>query len=151
VLDLLRAAWREPRPDRPPPPGWRDWALVAALVPLAVLEGALRTDLPWRILSVVVVVALAPTLVWRRTRPLLMVAIAFVTTAVIAVVVGGNFPRSYTVAFLLVLLYALYRWGSGREMVLDSAIVLGKVSLVLGFLAVRRRDVRRHSAWMIRG
>jgi hypothetical protein len=32
---------------------------------------------PWRALSVVLTVGLVPTLLWRRTRPVPMVAIAF--------------------------------------------------------------------------
>ena len=56
---------------------WRDWVLVAVLVPAAVLEGVLADGIPWRPLSVAIAVGLVPTLLWRRTRPLLMVAIAF--------------------------------------------------------------------------
>src|SRR4051812_19537519 len=77
VHELLRSVWDEPAPPHPPARVWRDWALVGVLVPLAVVEGVLRPDLPWRVLSVAIVLAVVPTLLWRRTRPLLMVAVAF--------------------------------------------------------------------------
>ena len=85
VRDLLRSVWYEPHAPDPPRQSWRDWALVGVLESVVVLEGILRPDLPWRVLSVIVAAGLALTLLWRRTRPLLMVAIAFVTSGLMAV------------------------------------------------------------------
>lgn len=42
----------------------------------------MRPDAPGRWLQVATVVALTPTLLWRRAYPLLMVAIAFVASEV---------------------------------------------------------------------
>ncbi|MFD8492182.1 sensor histidine kinase [Amycolatopsis sp. NPDC059657] len=128
--DLLRSTWHEPRP--PDPPIWprRDRVLVAVLVAATVLEGLLRPGLPWRVLSVVVVAGLVPTLLWRRTRPLLMVVIAFGTGAVMLVVTDGAAPVSYAMVYFLILPYSLVRWGSGREAVLGAAVVFGKVALL---------------------
>ncbi|MEV7970781.1 histidine kinase dimerization/phosphoacceptor domain-containing protein [Sphaerisporangium sp. NPDC088356] len=128
---LLRSMWDEPRPPSPPRRVWRDWALVGVLVPLAVLEGVLRPDLPWRATSVILVAGLAPTLLWRRTRPLLMVAIAFGATGLASLPAGGTPPEMYTMAFLLILPYALFRWGSGREAAIGLAIILVKASVSL--------------------
>ncbi|MEU4449589.1 sensor histidine kinase [Actinosynnema sp. NPDC050801] len=125
MQDLLRSTWDEPRPGHAPPRVWRDWALVAVLVPAAVLEGALRPELPWRVLSVVVVVGLVPTVLWRRVRPLAVVAVAFGTTGLLPLVTGGEQVEPYSAAFLLILVYSLVRWGSGREVVIGLAIVLG--------------------------
>src|SRR5690349_1576252 len=58
VRELLRPVWDEPRPAGPPVRVWRDWALVAVLVPAAIVEGLLRPDLPGRVISVVVAVGL---------------------------------------------------------------------------------------------
>ena len=80
VRGLIRSIRDEPRPPHPPARVWRDWVLVAALFLAAVLEGVLRADVPWRVLSIVVTVGVLPTLLWRRTRPLLMLAIAFGAT-----------------------------------------------------------------------
>ncbi|WP_246082847.1 hypothetical protein [Nonomuraea diastatica] len=63
---MLRSVWNEPPPPSPPARGRRDWALVGVLVPLALLEGAVRPDMPWRAVSVIVTVGLVPTLLWRR-------------------------------------------------------------------------------------
>ncbi|TLF47370.1 sensor histidine kinase, partial [Nonomuraea sp. KC401] len=111
-----------PAPD-PPARVWRDWALVGVLVALALLEGAVRPDMPWRTVSMIVTVGLVPTLLWRRTRPLLMLVIAFTTSSVVPLFLGGR-PDSYTMVFVLVLVYALFRWGSGREVVIGVAVML---------------------------
>ncbi|WP_150251134.1 sensor histidine kinase [Nocardiopsis deserti] len=136
MYELLRSVWNEPRPSRPPSRTWWDWALVGVLVPVAVLEGALRPDLPWRSVAVAVTVGLVPTLLWRRTRPLLMVAIAFGVTGLAPLLAGGQAPETYTSVYMLLLPYALFRWGTGREAVIGSAVVLAKACLaaVLGNL-----------------
>jgi signal transduction histidine kinase len=131
VQALLRPLWDEPRPADPPARVWRDWVLVAVLVPATLLETLLRPDLPHRALAVVLTVGLVPTLLWRRTRPLLMVAIAFAASAGASVLTGGNPPEPATVVYVLLLPYALFRWGSGREIVLGSAIMLARMALTL--------------------
>jgi len=129
VHDLLRSIWDEPRSPHPPTRVWRDWALVAVFVLLAVLEGLVRPELPWRFASVGIVVALVPTLLWRRSRPLLMVVIGFGVSGLAPVLLPGATLESVTLVFLLLLPYALLRWGSGRDAVLGSAFILGKVAL----------------------
>jgi len=129
VHDLLRSIRDEPRSPHPPRRVWRDWALVAVLVPFAVLEGLLRPELPWRFASAAIVVALVPTLLWRRTRPLLMVVIGFGVSGLAPVLLPGATLESVTLVFLLLLPYALLRWGSGREAALGLAFILAKVAL----------------------
>lgn len=128
--------WREPRPVPPSARVWWDWALVAVLVPLAVVEGVTRADLPDRVLSAVVAAGLVSTLLWRRSKPLAAVAVGFGVGAVGTVVLGREFPDQDVMVYLLLLPFALFRWGSGREMVLGAAVMLGKVGLsaVLGHL-----------------
>jgi hypothetical protein len=124
---------------------WRDWALVGVPVPTAVLEGFLRPEMPYRIIAVVSVAGLLPTLLWRRTRPLLMIAIAFVTAGLLLpLTTGGDPPETYTSAAFLILIYALCRWGSGREVVIGMAIVLvdAAVSMALDRAPVGRCDRR---------
>jgi signal transduction histidine kinase len=96
---------------------------------LAMLEGLLRPELPWRVVTVLVVVALVPTLLWRRTRPLLMVTIGFGVSGLVPVLLPGAVVGTYTIGFVLILAYALLRWGSGREIVLGLAVILGKAGL----------------------
>ena len=137
----LRSVWDAPAAHPPPPRRvWRDWVLVGVLPVVAVLEGVARPDVPWRVLWVVVFVALVPTLLWRRTRPLLMLAIAFAATAVVTLVTGGD-SQLVTTAYLLILIYAVVRWGTGRAMLLGSAIVLGSFILSLTIDPVVISDV----------
>ncbi|WP_343951568.1 sensor histidine kinase [Nonomuraea longicatena] len=123
---LLRSVWSEPRSPDAPRRVWRDWVLVGVLLPVALLDGVVRPDLPLRVVSVSLAVGLVPTLLWRRTRPLLMVVIAFGVSGVVQALAGGDSPESPTMVYLLLLPYALFRWGSGREAVIGSAIILGK-------------------------
>lgn len=136
---LLRSVWEEPRPAGAPRRVWRDWVLVGALMPAAVLEGILRPDLPWRVLSVAVTAALVPTLLWRRTRPLAMVAVGFGACGLALLVTRGQFTMD-TSAYLLLLPYCLYRWGSGREAVAGSGIVLANVVLSVLVGNISRTD-----------
>ena len=150
----LRSLWAEPRAPDPPRRVWRDWALVAALVPVAVLEVRARaTTWSGRSPRVVVVVALVPTLLWRRTHPLAAVVVAFGTLAVVDVVslaVDVDWEGLNTNVFVLLLLYALFRWGSGREAALGLAVVLDPASGASATRPTRSRESRRQRArWAV--
>jgi signal transduction histidine kinase len=126
LRDAARSLWAEPRAPDPPARVWRDWALVGALVPVAVLEGVLREDLVWRVASVVVALALLPTLLWRRTHPLAAVVAAFGLLTVVDVAslaAGVDWMGLDTNVFVILLVYALFRWGSGREAAVGLAFV----------------------------
>lgn len=110
---------------------WWDWALVSAMVVAAVAEGVLRPDLTSRTISVVLAIGLAPTLLWRRTRPALMVAIAFAMSGLAPFLTHGQPSNMYTLVFVLVLPYSLLRWGSGRAVVLGTAVLAGHLCLTL--------------------
>jgi signal transduction histidine kinase len=127
VPELLRSLWAEPRPSDAPKRVWRDWALVGVLVPLAVIEGILRPDLPWRVITVAVVVGMVPTLLWRRSRPLLVLAVVFAVTGLAPLLTDGDPVEAYSMAYVLVLVYALVRWGSGREVVVGAAAIAVQV------------------------
>ena len=134
VSNALRLLWAEPRVPHPPKRVWRDWVLVAVLVPTALAEGVLRHDVVWRPLALALCVALVFTLLWRRTHPLAAVAIAFGSLAAMdaaALVVGVRQPGLYTTAFVLLLPYALFRWGSGREVVIGLGFMLASASFAI--------------------
>jgi signal transduction histidine kinase len=120
---------------------WRDWVLVAVLLPAAVLEGALRPDIPFRALQVAVTAGLIATLLWRRTRPLLMLSVVFVVTTVLLVLTASRVPQLYSGAYVLLLPYALFRWGSGREAVIGAAVVLAKVGVTAMVLVTSPANV----------
>ena len=100
--------------------------LVAVLVALALLEGITREELVWRPLSVPMHLLPIVMLLWRRTHPLLSVAIAWsVITGldIAAIAVGRDSPGLVTMVGLIVFPYALFRWGSGREAVIGLMIM----------------------------
>jgi signal transduction histidine kinase len=101
--------------------------LVAVLAPIVVLEAVLRTDLPWPAISIPLALGLLPTLLWRRTRPLAMVAVAFTACGLAGLLTTGEPPGTNTMVYLVLLPYALFRWGSGREAGFGAVIVFGKV------------------------
>ncbi|HEU4424090.1 MAG TPA: sensor histidine kinase [Pilimelia sp.] len=129
LRDNLRALWTEPRPPAAPGRVWRDWALLAASLGSVVLEAALRDDVVWRPVAVVLAVWLSVLLMWRRTHPLAMVVLGFGAMIVLQVATLVAAPREpvglYTTGVaVLVLVYALSRWGSGREIVLGGVVIL---------------------------
>jgi signal transduction histidine kinase len=135
--DALRALWAEARAADAPERGWRDWLLVGVLVVTALLEGVLRDDVAWRPIATILAVALALVLLWRRTRPLACVVAGFGTAMALglATLVGGapDVGLDTMVYVDLVLVYALVRWGSGREIVIGLAMV--GVAAVIGTVA----------------
>ncbi len=127
MRNAVQSLWAEPRAPDPPLRIWRDWALVAVLVPTAVIEGTLREDLVWRPAAIVVSVATVFTLLWRRTHPLVVVAVAFGASVVLTaatLIASGTVAGLYTMAFVLLLPYSLFRWGAGREIVVGLTIML---------------------------
>jgi hypothetical protein len=126
--NAVRSVWAEPRVPHPPAPVRRDWVLVAVFASAAILESCLRRDLPWSLVSAAEAVALAFTLPWRRTRPLAMLALTLgVANVVYIASIAGHAGGPVTLAsmvYMLLLVYAVFRWGSGREAVAGSSVVL---------------------------
>ncbi len=136
ITKALRSLWAEPRAADAPERVSRDWVLVGVLMVTALLEGVLRDDVAWRPFATIVAVGLAPVLLWRRTRPLACVVVAFGTAMVLGLAsLAGGVPSVglNTMIYLLVPVYALVRWGSGREIVIGLAVVL--VAAVIGTVA----------------
>ncbi|GAA4394012.1 histidine kinase [Ornithinibacter aureus] len=127
ATDALRSLWVEPRPANPPETGAGDWALVAAFVGWALNEAVLRDGMaPVPLLLIATLAAVAP-LPWRRSHPLPAVLVAFGTLIVVDLVrmatgTQGVLPSS--VSATLVLTYALFRWGSGRDAVRGLLVIL---------------------------
>ncbi len=128
----------EPAVENAPGPQRRDWVLVALFVLANVAEGFLRSDLVWPVLAVAVGIALAALFPFRRTHPLACVAAGFTTGGAISIVstiaVGASFG-TYSSAFVLVFVYALFRWGSGRHGVIGLGFCLfgAAVSIVTDY------------------
>jgi signal transduction histidine kinase len=133
LTNAARVLWAEPRAPKPPRRVWRDWVLVALLLPTAVLEGVLREQVVWRPVAIVLAVGVVCSLLWRRTHPLAVVGGAFgaiVIADIGSLVTTGDPVGLNTMACVLLLPYSLVRWGSGREIGIGLAIIL--VALGMG-------------------
>lgn len=117
----------EPDVEKPPVRVWRDWVLVAAVAGTAVVEAVVRDDTVWRLTAVALGLTLALTMLWRRTRPLAVIVFgfgAFVVVDLVSYLVAGEPFYAYTGGFVVVLVYALFRWGTGRQAAIGLTIVL---------------------------
>ncbi len=109
--------------------------LVGAVIVVALLEGLLRAGIEARALEIVLVVGIAFTLPWRRVHPLAMIAIAMgVKSVVVAGIVasGGTVVGLTAGIFVLLLVYAVFRWGSGREAIGGIGVLALVVALGFG-------------------
>ncbi len=137
----VRSLWAEPRVPEVPTQIWRDWVLIAALIAAAILENLVRADVPWRWVGIFEVGVAVVALLIRRRQPLAAVALGFgvailVDVASIVRDIEGSVSQ-YSMVVLLILVYDLYRWGSGHEAVVGSVISLTAFAVGL---------VRDHSA-----
>ncbi|MDW3213154.1 MAG: histidine kinase [Ilumatobacteraceae bacterium] len=132
----VRSFLAEPAVADPPRRNRRDWVLVTAISVGAVLEAFLRTDdgwtdfpVGWRLASLVMFfVAVPPAILVRRTRPLLATLWGFTPTIAFGVVAAlwvGAFGGLNLVAVILIVPYALFRWGSGRDAALGALVMIG--------------------------
>ena len=126
MVIVRRSVLDEPRPVDVPPVGRLDGLFVAAFVAAVVVEGAFRPDLAWRPVVTLLALVLAPALLRRRDRPLLAALTGWGVAGLLSVlqltVHDGSLGLDSMLA-VLVLLYALVRWGSGREIVVGTAFV----------------------------
>ncbi|WP_406022405.1 histidine kinase [Nocardioides sp. NBC_00850] len=135
VTAFVRSVLAEPRAPDPPARAWWDWPLVGALLVTAVGEAIFRSDVPWRPLATVVALLVIPALLWRRTHPLLATVVGFGGGAMVlqipTILDGVGEVGLNTMACVLLLPYSLYRWASGREALIGTAIVAVPVTLGL--------------------
>src|SRR3954454_15888387 len=102
----------------------------------ALLEGVLRDHVAWRPFATIVAVGLALVLLWRRTQPLACVVVVWGTALGLGLAsLAGGAPNVGldTMIYFLVFVYALVRWGSGREIVIGMTVVL--VAVIVGITA----------------
>ncbi|GAA3887472.1 histidine kinase [Saccharothrix violaceirubra] len=135
ITNALSSLWAEPRATDAPERVSRDWVLVGVLMVTALFEGVLRDDVAWRPFATIVAAGLAPVLLWRRTHPLTCVVVAFGTATALglaSLLSGVQSVGLDTMVYLLVFVYALVRWGSGREITIGLAIVA--VAAVFGIV-----------------
>lgn len=131
-----RSLWHEPRPAGADPVGRLDWLLAGGFAVAVLVEGAVRPGLALRPLVTVLALVLAPALLLRRSHPLVATLVGWGVAGLLsalALTAREGEVGLDAMLVVLVLLYALVRWGSGRELVLGLAYVTGVV--VLGMYA----------------
>lgn len=136
MVVFLRSFWNEPGIAGAPRRVWRDWVLFGVFVVLCFVEVFTRADIPYRWVSFAVALAGTPLLLIRRTSPLLAVAVAFsasIVMDVVALIDGRLTPGLYSMGYVVILAYALFRWGSGRQAVGGLAAMLVAATLSLLF------------------
>lgn len=136
MFTVRRSLWDEPRPADAPPVGRLDWLLAGVFAIATLVEGAVRPDVAWRPLVTVLGLALVPALLWRRSHPLLAASVGWGVAGVLSVLqltADTSDLGLYSMLGVLVLLYSLVRWGSGREIAAGLAFVM--VVAVLGMIA----------------
>src|SRR5688500_15860665 len=133
ATSALRSLWAEPRPTNAPDRGPRDGALVAALVCWSVVEVVLRqaawtsANLAPRPLLLLYTLAVLGPLLWRRTHPLVAVAVSFGTLTIldsVRILTGSHGALLSSMAASRILAYALVRWGPGREAAGGLGVIL---------------------------
>ncbi|MGO4254999.1 sensor histidine kinase [Marmoricola sp. RAF53] len=123
---FVRSILAEPRAPDPPARAWWDWVLVGGLLVTAVGEAIFRPDVPERPLAGVVALLVIPVLLWRRSHPLLATAVGFGGALVLEIPMFLGGPAEVglnTMVCLLLLPYSLYRWASGSEALIGTAII----------------------------
>lgn len=144
MVTVRRSLWHEPRPADAPPVGRLDWLLVGAFAVAALVEGVVRPDVAWRPLVTVLALATMPALLWRRSRPLMAAFVGWGIAgllSILQVTADTGDLGLYAMMAVLILLYSLVRWGSGREIVLGTVFVTVVVALGMYASSAGRADV----------
>ncbi len=121
------------------------WWLSGVVMLVALVEVLLREDLPSRAAALAFTGFIALALGFRRTHPLAATAGAF-TLATASTLAQHHFDLPELApaasAFVLVLPYALTRWGSRRDVVIGAGfVVMTWVTAVTMGKTTRREDV----------
>lgn len=132
MVTVRRSIWHEPRPADTPPIGRLDWLLVGVFATAALVESIVAPGTAWRPLVAVFALALIPALLWRRSRPLMATLAGWGVAGLLSILQLATHAEElglHSLLAVLILLYSLVRWGSGREMVLGTAFVTVVVAL----------------------
>lgn len=125
--------WALQPPKRANAPGRADALLVSGSLLVLLIETVARSDVPPTSPAVPVCAFVMVALAWRRSAPLLATGVAFTASGVLDALraLEPEAPGLVSIAVLLLFPPALMRWGSGREIVLGSALTLVSVTIGL--------------------
>ncbi|WP_432893347.1 sensor histidine kinase [Kribbella sp. CA-245084] len=117
---------------------------MGVLAAAALVEGIARPSLAWQPFVTVFALALMPALLWRRSRPLMAALAGWGIAGLLSVLQlaahAGDLSLD-SMAAVLILLYSLVRWGSGREIVLGTALVTLVVALGMYAASAGRAEI----------
>jgi signal transduction histidine kinase len=132
VRAFWRAIWREPRPVGAPPTGRVDWLLVGGFEAATVIEAIARPQLAGHPYVILLAMALMPVLPWRRSHPLTTCLVGFAVAGLLSaiqLVTRSEDLGPFSMMVVLILIYSLVRWGSGREVLVGMPCVAAVVAL----------------------
>lgn len=141
---LWRAIWREPRPVGSPPVGRADWLLVGGVEAAAVVEGIARPGLDGQPFVTLLAIALMPVLLWRRSHPLTTCLFGFGAAGLLSAIQLATRTADLGLSSMMaivILLYSLVRWGSGREIAVGMPYVAAVVALGMYAAAAGPTDI----------
>jgi hypothetical protein len=127
----------EPKVDGARPPTQVDLAIVMVATVVGILEAALRPEVPWRWPTLAVVIGLFTLLPHRRQHPLRTVLVWFgigLSLDLARIITGETRSTGlHATAVMLLSLYALGRWASGRHGLIGvaAAFVVATVASAL--------------------
>ncbi|MEO7130718.1 MAG: histidine kinase [Dermatophilaceae bacterium] len=129
MWSAARAMWTEPAVTGPAGSIHRhDRVLAAVLLVAAAVEAFGRTDPGWRTGAVVGLgLVLAVAVLMRRARSLAAVCLGFgaFLAVDVAAVLSDTVPVVlYSGVVVLALVYSLWRWASGRDVVLGTGVIV---------------------------
>ncbi|NNE95312.1 MAG: sensor histidine kinase [Acidimicrobiales bacterium] len=127
VQGHLQSLLTVPATEDPPRRVWRDWVFLGLVLASATAEAIWRPDVIWRWGAFAVCIVSAIGILYRRTYPLTAAVIPFVAFNVAEVtsliVKDGESVGLYTSAYVLVLVYSVFRWAGGRQMVVMLVVM----------------------------
>lgn len=135
IQSQLRSLLAEPAIENPPKRVWRDWVLLAIALTSVAIEAVIHTDLVWRPWTLAISFGIAIALMWRRTHPFITTAGALIVisaTDLITILTRAGAVEPISGASILVHVYAVFRWGSGRARGVCFGLMM--VTYVFGLL-----------------
>jgi signal transduction histidine kinase len=109
-----------------------------------VVEGLARPQLAGRPDIILLAMAVLPVLLWRRSHPLATCLVGFGVAGLlsgISLVAGTDDLGPSSMMAVLILLYSLVRWGSGREIAVGLPCVVAVVALGMYAAAAGSADL----------
>jgi signal transduction histidine kinase len=152
MWNAARSLWAEPAaPDRPDR-NRRDIVLSAVVLAVVIAEVILRTDLTWPLVALGVGSVLAVALLVRRSHPLAAVTVTFGSFALLEVATSATDSKPVVLHSgfaILVLVYTLFRWGSGRDAVLGFGCIALSFAVIVSAKSTGVSDVVGGAAFLL--